>query len=301
MMAKYVPSSLREHYDETITADAATNLPGFKSRTVNYKLGYWDPRPNGVRYLKALIYHLAAGLSPENRERLRRIRNRDVGDPISVIYDGEQVCMDSLLSVLELEFLAAGMPLDGLRVLEVGGGYGRTCHAMMSNHELASYAIVDLPRSLELSREYLRAVLDDQRFARIRFVTPDEVDALAADGLDLCLGVNAFAEMPIDTVRDYLRLADSHSGWFYVRDAVGKYADPGLDGRTPDDQAARMALRNGVLQDVLDIHDSEAVREHSRKFVAAYRPGPGWTCAADAWAPPWSFFWQALYRADRAA
>jgi putative sugar O-methyltransferase len=297
MESRYGASPLRERYNQTVlTRETARELSGFKSQPVNFKLGFWDPRVNGVRYLKALIYNLAAGLSADNWDRLRRIKNRDVGDPIVVTYDGEQVCVDYLQAVLELEFIGRGVDLAGARVLEIGGGYGRTCHALVSNHDVHSYRIVDLANSLELARGYLRRVLDPALFAKVAFITPDELDALPADeAFDLTLSVNSFAEMPPDTVRNYLALADARSRFLYVRDTVGKYLDSSLDGHSQGRELVDLAMSTGLLRDVVDIHDSRAVAEHARTFVAAYRPGPDWACVGDAWARPWSFYWQALY------
>lgn len=55
-------------------------------------------------------------------------------------------------------------------------------------------------------------------------------------------------------------------------------------------------METGLLRQVLDIHDGRAVKAAVPGFLSAYRPGDGWTCVADAWAAPWSFYWQAVYK-----
>lgn len=298
MPQKYGPSQLRmRHNDVHVTAEAARELDSFKSQPINFKIGFWDPSVNGMRYLKALTYNLAAGLSAESRARLRRIDNRNVGEPITVKYAGDEVCMDYVQAVLELEFITAGFNPDGRRILEVGAGYGRACHTMLSNHDVAAYYIVDLENSLTLARGYLGKVLDADQFAKVHFLTIDEVDELPdSTRFDLGLGVNAFAEMTVDTVRDYLGFFDQRCDHFYVKDPVGKYLDNSLDGHAEGREVVELALTTGMLQDVIDVHDSEAVEAHSRNFVSAYQPGPAWHCLADSWAKPWSFYWQALYQ-----
>lgn len=298
MDTRYGPSPLRERYNKTIlTHEAAKDLSGFKSGAVNFKLGFWDPSVNGVRYLKALIYNLAAGLSSENWARLRKIKNRDTGSPISIHYNGEPVCMDYLLAVLELDFIARDVDLTGQRVLEVGAGYGRSCHAMLSNYDVETYHIVDLDNSLELARGYLASVLDEHEYAKVRFVSPGDLDALPDDEtFGLGLSVNAFAEMPVATVRDYLSLLDRRARHVYVRDAVGKYLEPDLDGHAHGRDLVGMALSTGPLQQVIDIHDSAVVERQAERFVEVHRPGPDWSCVNSAWARPWSYYWQALYR-----
>jgi putative sugar O-methyltransferase len=174
---RYGPSEQWRRINEVhITEEAVADLAGFKSNGVNFKLALWNPAPNGVRYLKALTFALGMQLSPTNRERLRRTRNREVGDPYSVRCNGEPVCLDYLQAVHEVDFIAAHLTLDGARILEIGAGYGRTCHTMLSNYDLAGYTIVDLPNTLALSHRYLRTVLEPEQFAKIGFVGIDEVN-----------------------------------------------------------------------------------------------------------------------------
>lgn len=299
MTTKYGPSEQWRHINANqLTPDSTGRLGDFKSSPINHKLAIWDPGANGVRYLKTLVYNLAAGLDDRDWARLRRIEHRDIGEPIAVTYRGEPVCLDYLQAVRELGFITGRLDLDGRRVLEIGAGYGRTCHAIMANHELAGYVIVELANSLRLARSYLSAVLPEREFAKISFVPVERVDdALAGARFDLCLNINSFAEMDEPTVRDYLALIALTCRHLYVKNPVAKYRDKSLDGHSQGDRVVAMAMRTGLLREVIDIHDSEAVREQAKKFVTAYRPAESWVCLADDWAPPWSFYWQALYRA----
>lgn len=301
MTHKYGRSPLWERHNNTqVTKEAVSDLADFKSSEVNYKLALWDPRVNGVRYLKTLIYNLSAGLSAGNFERLRKIRNREVGNPIAVTYDGESVCMDYLQAVLELEFMATHVALDGADVLEIGAGYGRTCHAILSNHDVASYHIVDLENSLDLAGNYLGEVLSEEQFAKVRFHTIDDVDGPLRDmRFELCVNIDSFAEMNAETVRAYLDFVAARCRHLYVNNPVGKYLDKSLDGHSQGDAVVDLALRTGLLTDIIDIHDSRAVEAQSRKFVAAYRPGDGWNCVAESKTVPWTYYWQALYRSTQ--
>jgi hypothetical protein len=187
-------------------------------------------------------------------------------------------------------------------VLEIGAGYGRTCHAFLSNHDLVEYCIIDLPKSLEMSKKYLREVLDEQQFAKVRFVPVEEIDGFAwPERFNLCLNINSFAEMTAETVRNYLALIAGRCRAFYTKNPVGKYLDASLDGHVQGADTVALALSSGPLTTVIDIHDSDAVAGERAKFLSAYRPGEDWECVADSWAKPWSFYWQALYRAPAAA
>jgi len=285
-----------------VTEDVSEGLAHFKSGRPNHKIAIWNPEVNGTRYLKTLVHNLASGLGPEDWARLRRIRNREVGDPFSVTVEGESVCLDYLQAVLELGFIEKEIGLAGAQVLEIGAGYGRTCHALNSNHDLASYHIIDLPNTLRLCGSYLRATLDDEQFAKITFITVDEVEsALGPHRFDLAININSFTEMPSETVLNYLALIDRRCSAFYVKNPVGKYIDKSLDGHTQGEEVVRMAMETGPLRQVVDIDDSRAVRAAVPGFLAAYRPGEAWTHTADSWAVPWTFFWQAVYKRSPAA
>jgi putative sugar O-methyltransferase len=299
MNAKYGRSPLWEANNRTnVVEHVPGDLAAFKSGAVNYKLALWDPRTNGVRYLKALIYHLASGLGERDLARLRAIRNRDVGDPISVRCHGETVCMDYLQAVFELGFLDRHLDLGAAAVLEIGAGYGRTCHAVLANHDVASYTIVDLPNSLALAEDYLRTVLEDRQFAKIRFVLAGAVeDRLAGQRFDLCVNIDSFADMDAATVRAYLGLVARHCRHLYVNNPVGKYLDKSLDDHAQGDEIVRLALGTGPLRTIIDVHDSEAIAGQLAAFVEAYRPDEGWELVAEAPAVPWSYYRQALYRA----
>jgi putative sugar O-methyltransferase len=279
-----------------VTADAAVDLTGFKSDDRNYNISLWSPEANGVRYLKTLVHDAATRLGEADWKRLRNIPNREVGEPLTVRVDGEPVCLDYLQAVLELGFIERRVELRGARVMEIGAGYGRTCHAMLANHDLAEYCIVDLTNTLGISRAYLREVLDDARFAKVRFVDVRDIGQISeAPRFDLCVNIHSFTEMVPETVRDYLDLIDEKCAAFYVKNPVGKFLDPKLDGHFKGRAAVEEALRTGPLRKVLDVFDSDAVTAAVPDFIEAYRPGEGWKCAADDRALPWSYFWQALY------
>lgn len=297
MHNKYKQSPQWKHINENqLAKEAIANLENFKSESINYKLAFWDPRLNGVRYLKTLIYNLAAGLSEGNWSVLRRIQHRELGNPISVRYDGESVCMDYLLAVYELEFITEKVDPAGSRILEIGAGYGRTCHAILSNHDVASYCIVDLVNALELAREYLGRVLEADQFAKITFVAAEEVDDVLGEAeFDLCINVNSLAEMNSETIRNYLDLIDEKCGHFYVKNPVGKYLDKSLDGHSQGVDVVAMALSTGPLLDIIDIMDNQSVAAQRGEYINAYRPAERWVPVADGWAFPWSYYWQVVY------
>jgi len=269
----------------------------FKSGAANHRLAIWDPARNGVRFLKELIFNLCGQLSEREWRLLQAIGNRHVGAPYAITYNGELVCLDYLQAVFEIGFMERHAPLAGAKILEVGAGYGRTCHAMLCNHDVAEYCIIDLGNALALARRYLATVLPPEFFARIRFLPIEEYESLQAERFDLCLNIDSFAEMEAETVRLYLAYIDGHCSNFFTKNPVGKYQDNSLESHC-DSEAKRLAMQSGILRDVLDIYNTAEVYAQSRKFIEAYAPGPRWTCVGEGGGRPWSFYWQACYKRD---
>ena len=294
---KPTESALWKFVNQTyITKDQIQDLTNFKSSSVNFKIALWNPHTNAVRYLKAIIYNLCASLTPENWERITKIENRHIGNPFTVRYNGEEICLDYLQAVYELDFIAKNVRVDGLSILEIGAGYGRTCHAIMSNHEVEIYYIVDLENCLQLSQNYLGKVLDKPAFSRIRFILAEDFDLLSDMHFDLCINIDSFAEMDAEVVQYYLDYVRKHSNYLYVKNPVGKYLDKSLDGHSQGEEVVQLALSTGVLRDIIDIHDNQAIEAQVGKFIQAYQPGSDWRCIDASWAVPWSYYWQAIFK-----
>ncbi|HOO00198.1 MAG TPA: putative sugar O-methyltransferase [Syntrophales bacterium] len=290
-------SALWERINETyLTPESLEDLSNFKRDRVNYKISLWNPHTNGVRYLKTLLYNLCSSLSEENRRRLANTRGREFGNPITVRYDGQEICLDYLQAAWELEFLERHLPrpLAGAAILEIGAGYGRTCHTILSNHDPSLYCIVDLDNCLTLAQRYLKTVLSPGAYERIRFLPVTSIDYLEGMHFHLAVNIDSFAEMEAPTVRYYLDYINRRCDHLYVKNPVGKYDDPSLDAAPVGEEVAA-ARRMGLLLDVVDINDNLDILKNAKKFIEAYRPAPTWTCLAEGWAPPWSFYWQALY------
>lgn len=273
------------------------DLSTFKSDSVNFRLALFDPETNGRRYLLTLIHNLCSQLTDEDWHRLKQIRNRSVGSPICIEYNGEDVDLDYLQAVLEVGFISRHVAPDRLRILEVGAGYGRTCQALLSVYDVGAYYIVDLPNALKLAQKYLRSVLPDESFAKLTFVSTDDFQGVAKEHFDLVLNVDSFAEMDPHVVHLYLDFIATQADHFYVKNPVGKYR---VEGPTPNDDSVQAALATGLLRDVVDIYRQDSVEAAVPKFVTAYSPAPGWDCLEHSWSPPWPYYWQAIYqRGDR--
>ena len=146
-------SKLWQGYFSThITEDIP--LDNFRSNQANYKIALWDPATRGEQYLRMLLFNLANTLSPTEWSCLRHTHNRQIGNPIGIVFKGEFIDLDYLQAALESTFIYNHITAQ--TILEIGGGYGRTCHTIMSSNNIQSYTIADFPNMLKLANEYLQ-------------------------------------------------------------------------------------------------------------------------------------------------
>jgi hypothetical protein len=87
--------------------------------------------------------------------------------------------------------------LDGLRILEIGGGYGGQCAIVARRFRFAAYDILDLPETGALARRFL----DEAGIGSVRCLS--ETAALAPS-YDLLLSNYAFSELS-DALRESYR------------------------------------------------------------------------------------------------
>jgi putative sugar O-methyltransferase len=90
-------------------------------------------------------------------------------------------------------------------ILEIGAGYGRIAHVLLSLYPAARYTVVDIEPAISISKWYLRTLFPDRDIA---FVTPDEIDGIADDSVDLALSISSLQEMTTTQTETYIGLID---------------------------------------------------------------------------------------------
>jgi len=293
-------SKLWEHINQTqITKESIEDIENFKSNNVNFKISLWNPKTNGMRYLKTLMYNLASLITSNGWKKIAKIKNRNTGNPITIKYNNEEICMDYMQAVFEIEFIEKNINLGGINIFEIGSGYGRTCHSILSNYNVKSYTIVDLENCLELSRKYLEIVLNKKSFLKIKFIRVEDIKNLNSQSYDLCLNIDSFAEMEHRIVNYYLEFIAEHCKYFYTKNPIGKYLDKSLDNYPQGEEIVKLAMSTGIMKDVIDIHDNNAINAKVDKYIKNYCPGLGWVNILDSWAKPWSYYWQVFYKKEK--
>lgn len=131
---------------------------------------------------------------------LDRFRENDrLGSPVTCDYGAYGHFSPATLRYVRVlsDLLTLFGPLDGRRIVEIGGGYGGQCFVTSVAAAPASYALVDLDRVLDLQRRYLRE-LD---VPNVAFVSADELDPRA--NYDLVVSNYAFSECVRRVQRHY--------------------------------------------------------------------------------------------------
>jgi 2-polyprenyl-3-methyl-5-hydroxy-6-metoxy-1,4-benzoquinol methylase len=138
---------------------------------------------------------------------------------------------DLMDSALEIGFLLDNLPtghLDDATVLDIGAGYGRLAHRLVTAVDGVRVLCADgVAHSTVLSRAYTehRGLGE-----RVRVLTLDEVDHLD-EHIDLVTNIHSFSEMPLSAVRWWLdRVAEHQVEYlFVVPNRLGPALNDGTD------------------------------------------------------------------------
>jgi SAM-dependent methyltransferase len=165
----------------------------------------WEPATWTVQdrwlYVAAtrLLWEVA---STQGSSEVLALEEPALGGPFPVSWRGRLISQDLANTALEVRSISDA--LEGRsprRILEVGAGYGRTAHALLSIFPDASYTIIDIPPALEISRWYLTSLFPDRD---LEFFDAHERDSGAS--FDLAVSISSLAEMARSEIDRYLAL-----------------------------------------------------------------------------------------------
>jgi SAM-dependent methyltransferase len=186
-------------------------------------------------------------------------------------FEGHPLCSRDLLdSVCELSFLDRHLDLAGsvgVRVLDIGAGYGRLAHRSIESFPgITDYCCVDaVPHSTFLSEYYLeaRGVAPPGRVVAL----PD-VASLSPRSFDLALNVHSFSECTFEAIEWWLeQLARLEvPGLFIVPNEADGFLSLEVDGTRLDYlpvieragyrlTADEPAILDANARSLLDVHD----------------------------------------------
>lgn len=165
---------------------------------------------------------------------LEKVGEPGLGNPLAVAIGQKLFSQDLANSILEYQSIT--LHGSGFRsVLEIGAGYGRNAHLLLSLHPDLKYIIIDIPPALYISQTYLSEIFKDKKIFRYRnftdfesvrkefadaeiiFLTPGQMEQLDAGSVDLCLAVDCLHEMRPERIRDYFNAIARICGGVYFK------------------------------------------------------------------------------------
>lgn len=173
-------------------AAVSGDLSGFKRDPAFRRVLEHVSQEQGAKY-----FELICAERPELTSCFPKFLENDrLGDPQTFAYGAWQFSPTTLRYVNVLaDLIGRFSSLDGLDILEIGGGYGGQCKVIADACRFHSYTLVDLPEALELQVRYLTE-LNVPRFQCRR---PDE---LAERDYDLAISNFALSELE-SAAQDY--------------------------------------------------------------------------------------------------
>ncbi len=187
-------------------AAATVNLGSFKRMPAYRPILEHVSQDAGRKYLKIILTN-----NPQLQDHFDRFAENDrFGDPRVFSYDSWRFSPTTLRYikvVSDLIDLFGG--LAGMRIIEIGGGYGGQCKIIADVFEFQSYTIVDLPPVADLQRKYLSLL----NVAGCRCITPDQL----TDGkYDLVISNYALSELDRSAQDAYTDAVLRHSQRGYL-------------------------------------------------------------------------------------
>lgn len=95
-------------------------------------------------------------------------------------------------------------PLDNLRVVEIGGGFGGLCAVMSTLESKAHYTLIDLPCVLDLAKVFL----DKLNIQNVSYIRHDQLQQVGQ--YDLLISNYAFSEIEAKYQLEYLEKVIKH-------------------------------------------------------------------------------------------
>lgn len=273
-------------WDKVIPSFEDIDFDNFRTQgSPNNRLGTWDPLDGSTRYFKSLMYEFCFFLEEKAKEI--NLGREFEGNPFSfflgrippeyIVSGGAEnirfrrqiVSLDYLLSMEEMIFLHQILA-KAENIIEIGAGFGRTAHTIVTNYSISSYTIVDLSEMLCVSEQYLRMVLPYELFSKLEFRQPHEIFNLS--DCDLIVNVDSMNEMPTGVASEYLNWISENAKYFFSKNAMGKYDPKEISLDIKDQGQFQSALNVGLAHEVYPMFDSDSVEEARERYLRTFCP-----------------------------
>ncbi|WP_016759851.1 putative sugar O-methyltransferase [Leptospira weilii] len=234
--------------------------------------------------------------------KYNKLGNVNLGNPVFITVDRKEskivseINIDHFFSVEEYEFLEANLPLRICQnILEIGAGFGRTCQGLIKlSDAIQSYTIIDLPEMLSLSSSYLKKVLSNDEFEKVKFISPENIHLV--ENKDLVINIDSFQEMPRQTIEFYMNNLVSNAKYFYSKNPIGKYTPESIGIKLGDPNQIREVLTLGLSTQMIDIFNEKELRLARRQHIEAYKPSKSFVLVNECPMEIFPYYHNVLYK-----
>ncbi|PCI42186.1 MAG: hypothetical protein COB46_01355 [Rhodospirillaceae bacterium] len=297
-MNKYIENAQWHRINNRIDEIDDLDMSTFKQNKSLFIFATWAPERFGIYYLKTLLSLMARNLSEADYKLLDKIKNRTFGAPLTTRVNGRDVCLDYMQAITEAKFIGdVGNQVQ--RIVEIGAGYGRTCHTLLSLYEhIDEYVIIDLHACLDLSKKYLSNVLSAEVFAKIRFVKNTECEEYFASTKavpTLAVNCDSIGEMDKKVSRSYLSLIEQNADYFYSCNPVAKYLPSCFGEVDTDPDIVKDSLSAGLITEAINVFDDEVVQASIPTYLETLNPSKSWEVTRFKVAEMYTYYVHVLY------
>jgi putative sugar O-methyltransferase len=219
----------------------------------------------GYRYAQAITQSVQRpkirALLQEHIENFRK--NDAIGSPL--VHNYPEL---GLFSPTTLRYIKTGIDiyinfdLNGMSVVEIGGGYGGQCLILSQIFKLKSYTILDLPGSVDLQQKYLQR----HGIGNTQSLTLDEFQQNSNTRFDFVLSNYALSEIAKGVAARYLdSIVDpTPNGYFQCNSCFADASSP-LHAYSRDEFVQRLTRHNSIFLENAITHDF-----HPSHFIAMF-------------------------------
>jgi len=292
-----ITSSLFSNIDDEFVN--SFRVPG----SANARLAAWDPYDKSMRYYKFLLYNTAHSKDSNFFEAYKKIKNVNIGRPVSVNIGECDINIDHLFAVEEVLFIRGSLKNEIKSVIEIGAGFGRTCQALLCiEPSIERYTIIDLPEVLNLSNLYLKKAIPEL-VDKVEFIDC-RTNYFKERTADLAINIDSFQEMMPATIDGYMKAIISNCDAFYCKNPTGKYSPDTVGLQSVSQEQLTDVYALGYCREILDLFNEKALYKAAQNYLAAYLPPPpskppkagSWQLVADEAMVMFPYLHHALYR-----
>lgn len=163
----------------------------------------WSP---GERFASVIATRLLWRYASRHGDPLvMALSEPELGKPLPIALGGRLISQDLANAALETGTITRALNgREPERIVEIGGGYGRTAYALLHRFPRATYTIIDIEPAASIARWYLDTLLP----GRVEVLDPEAATRLADASFDLGVSISSLQEMRLDQIAGYLALLD---------------------------------------------------------------------------------------------